>query len=386
MVQSPKLKSAAKQPAAEISSSIPTSFPAKPISTIKLPGLQAALQKVASARGRFHVQKIAILVRWENDDTGAENDLVTMESILKPVGVQCNRFVISNSDTKPAWSLKEKTNKLLSQCVRSSLPSLFVFYYAGHSGLYDGALYFTSRQKKIIWRSVSGNLECAQSVDSLVILDCCYAAAETRLPDWTTNIHIMAACGAHEIASDRSNRASFTQRLFRAMQNFKGQEKFTTAEWYQQVQLEKPKNCPHAMFEMLSGTGTVSLVFSDASPSRLPRPISGVSQKHVLVKLTLEGQREPRDIVAGFSKAIESLPPNMKVEIRDAFETDASVLFILHMSWEGWVLWTSVTHLDFVGVTLGPTLIARAAIPPIPTSQENILLENLSLKEDKSSF
>ena len=93
MVQSPKLKSAAKQPAAEISSSIPTSFPAKPISTIKLPGLQAALQKVASARGRFHVQKIAILVRWENDDTGAEE----YEEFVENMQSLCEEVLIAGA-------------------------------------------------------------------------------------------------------------------------------------------------------------------------------------------------------------------------------------------------------------------------------------------------
>ncbi|KAJ5125005.1 uncharacterized protein N7515_008830 [Penicillium bovifimosum] len=262
--------------------------------------------------------------------------------------------LIPNSDQTPAWSLQEKLDKLLGQCIRSSLSSLFIFYYAGHGGLHDGALCFTSRHKRIRWRSIIGTLESAQPVDSLVILDCCHAAAAARQPNSTTNIQIIAACGAHEIASERSNRASFTQRLFRAVQRFKGQENFTTAEWYQQVQLEKPKNAPHAVFETLSGTGTISLGFNNASTSRIPRPVSGVSQKHVLVKLTLEGQR---DAVDSFSKAVRSLPANMQVEICSAFETDASIFFIMQMSWEGWLLWTSVIHLDFVGVTLGSDLL-----------------------------
>ncbi|CAI7643425.1 unnamed protein product [Penicillium glandicola] len=375
MSQSPNLKSPAKQPAAAnpSPSTIPISFPTKPISTRKLPDLEASLKKVASARSKFHVRKVGMLIQWENDDTGADNDMVTMESILKPLGVQCDRIVILNSDKTPAWSLQEKLNKILGQCIRSSLPSLFVFYYSGHGGLHDGALCFMSRHKRILWRSIRGTLESAQSVDSLVILDCCHAAAAARQPNSTTNIHIIAACGVQEIASERSNRTSFTQRLFRAVQKFKNQESFTTAEWYQQVQLEKPKNSPHAVFETLSGTGTISLV-----SSRLPRPVSGLSQKHVLVKLTLEGQR---DAVDSFSKAVSSLPPNMKVEICNAFETDASVFFILQMSWEGWVLWTNVVHLDFVGVTLGPDLLPRKVIPPVSASGENHPPEDLSPKE-----
>ncbi|CDM26740.1 hypothetical protein DTO006G1_5110 [Penicillium roqueforti] len=378
MSQLPGLKSPAKQPAAASPSTIPISFPTKPVSTRKLPDLEAALKKVASARSKFHVRKIGILIRWENDETGAENDMVTMESILKPLGVQCNRFVIPNSDKTPAWSLQENLNKLLGQCIRSSLPSLFIFFYVGHGGLHDDALCFTSRHKRILWRSIRGTLESAQSVDSLVILDCCHAAAAARQPNSTTNIHIIAACGVQEIASVRSNTASFTQRLFRAVQKFKNQQNFTTAEWYQQVQVEKPKHAPHAVFETFSGTRAISLAFSDTSRSRLPRPLSGVSQNHVLVKLTLEGQR---DAVDDFSKAVRSLPSNMEVEICNAFETDASVFFILQMSWEGWVLWTSVVHLDFVGVTLGPDLLPRKAIPPASASGENLPPEDVSFKE-----
>ncbi|KAJ5945316.1 hypothetical protein N7516_005484 [Penicillium verrucosum] len=356
MSQPPVLKSPTKGPAAASPSlsSIPISFPTKPISSRKLPDLEAALKKVASARSKFHVRKVGLLVRWENDDAGADNDLVTMESILKPLGVECNTFVISNSEKTPAWNLQEKLRKVLGPCIRSSLPSLFIFYYAGHAGIHDNSLHFTSRHKRIQWDAVRIHLQTAESVDSLVILDCCHAAAAARSPSSTTNIHIIAACGVHEIASERSNCASFTQRLFQAMKKFKDQGNFTTAEWYQQVQLEKPKNVPYAVFETLSGTGTIGLVFSDTSPSCLPRPVSGVSQKQVIVKLTLEGQR---DTVGSFSKAVRSLPPNMKVEVCSAFETDASVFFILQMTWEGWVLWTKAIHLDFVGVTHSPDLL-----------------------------
>ncbi|OQE07861.1 hypothetical protein PENVUL_c012G09169 [Penicillium vulpinum] len=346
MSQLPGSKSPAKQPTAASPSTIPISFPTKPVSTRKLPDLEAALKKVASARSKSYVRKIGILIRWENDETGAENDTVTMESILKPLGVQCDTFVIPNSDKTPAWSLQEKLNKLLGQCIRSSLPSLFIFFYVGHGGLHDNTLCFTSHHKRILWRSIRGTLESAQSVDSLVILDCCHAAAAIRQPNSTTNIHIIAACGVHEIAS--------------------------------QIQVEKPKYAPHAVFETFSGTREISLVFSDTSRSRLPRPLSGVSQKQVLVKLTVEGQR---DAIDSFSKAVRSLPPNMKVEICNAFETDASVFFILQMLWEGWVLWTSVVHLDFVGVTLGPDLLSRKAIPPASASGENLPPEDLSFKE-----
>ncbi|KAJ5125006.1 uncharacterized protein N7515_008831 [Penicillium bovifimosum] len=70
-------QSPAKQPAAASPSpsTIPVSFPTKPSSSRKLPDLEAALQQVASARSKYHVRKIGMLVRWENDTTHAEDDM-----------------------------------------------------------------------------------------------------------------------------------------------------------------------------------------------------------------------------------------------------------------------------------------------------------------------
>lgn len=373
MSQSSNLKSPAKELRAPI-----VSHPIKAAS-IKLPELQETLKKVASARSKFHVRKVGMLVRWENDNTGAEKDLDTMGAIMKSLGVQSNKFIIPKSAEDPSWNLIANFQKLFEQCTKSSLPSLFIFYYAGHAS-YDESLYFTSGDKSILWRTIASHLEAKVSVDSLIILDCCHAGAAARQPASPRNIHLMAACGAHEITSQRSYRTSFTQRLFRAMQAFRTQGSFTTAEWYERLQIERPKNAPYPVFETLSGTGSIGLVWSGSGPSRIPRPMSGVSQKHVLVKLTLEGQR---DAVESFSKAIRQLPPNMKVEICGAFETDASVLLIIHMSWQGWVLWSNVVPLDFIGVALGPALLPRVGIPPVLASEENVPLGNLSLKEKR---
>ncbi|CAI7630674.1 unnamed protein product [Penicillium bialowiezense] len=290
-----------------------------------------------------------------------------METILKLVGIKCFMFSIENAAREPVRGVGEKIKEVLDPLRNSSLPSLFVFYYSGHAAVgKDGVLRFTSHGQE------------AQLMDHLIILDCCHAAAAIREPDAKYNIHIMAAVGAHDTTPAREGRLSFTQRMFRAFYTFKGQEKFTTAEWFEQLQADEPKFAPDAVFETFRGTGAINLIWDDFKPSRLPRPISAVSKKHVLVKFTLEGER---DVVESFSRAVRHLPPNMKVEIRDAFETDASVFFVLQMSWQGWVLWTSITHLEFIGTTLGPSLVSRAAIPPVEASGENITIGTLSLKD-----
>ena len=110
----------------------------------------------------------------------------------------------------------------------------------------------------------------------------------------------------------------------------------------------------------------------------------------------------------------------MKVQISDAYETDQYILLIIGMSWEAWCqVWRKssiftqtrnaftvikrdiihsgrtkpyafarsgslsgihiipskspmVAHLDFVGITLGPSLMSRRLVEvPVPVSDEN---------------
>ncbi|CAG8099339.1 unnamed protein product [Penicillium salamii] len=64
----------------------------------------------------------------------------------------------------------------------------------------------------------------------------------------------------------------------------------------------------------------------------------------------------------------------MKVDIREAFEinsseTDTSTFIILHMLWEAWVLWTQLVHLEFIGITHGPSLLNQHTYLLCPNSR-----------------
>jgi hypothetical protein len=131
-------------------------------------------------------------------------------------------------------------------------------------------------------------------------------------------------------------------RLFRVVQHFKGQSSVSTAALFQEIQRQKPRAAPIAVFETLSGTQPIELVFNDHRPSsRIPRPSSHVNEKHVLVKLTLHGHSQipgHSDVLESFKNAIQDLLLSMKVEISDAYETDQSIFLIIGMSWEAWSL------------------------------------------------
>ncbi|KAJ6177994.1 hypothetical protein N7519_008455 [Penicillium mononematosum] len=70
-------------------------------------------------------------------------------------------------------------------------------------------------------------------------------------------------------------------RLFRAVQHFEGQSSVSTDALFQETQRQKPRSAPSAVFETLSGTQPLRLVFNDHTlSSRIPRRSSHVKEKH----------------------------------------------------------------------------------------------------------
>lgn len=341
-------------------------FPSRSPFIHHLPQLKTALQKVATSRGNVYTKQTALLVNWENDNTGAAEDVKTMQKITEAFGMEPEHYVVKNSDSAPGWTLSHRIHDLLQQGHDMKTKSLFVFYYAGHGTVINDTLSFVSNRKLMLWPEIrsaftSHHYDFMKQVDVLVILDCCHAAYGTR-DQVASTIQVIAACGASETASPRGQKVSFTMRLFRAVQHFRDQSNVTTAALFQELQRLKPRNAPNAVMETLSGAQPIKLIFKNpASPSRIPRPTSHTKDIHVLVKLTVHakpGQTPGHSELWGnFQNAIRDLPPNMQVEVKDAYETDQSVFFVMGMSWEAWSLWTMVTHLDFIGTTIGPSLM-----------------------------
>jgi hypothetical protein len=339
--------------------------------------LKADLQKVAADRGKPYAQKIAILVYWENDNTGAKDDTETMRTVLEGFGIKSIVQILQTTDTIPGLSLSIFIRETLLKYHSPNQNSLFVFYYAGHGTVINGELSFTSARKSVQWKIVHAglfeNLDDLERVDVLGILDCCFAGAATRQQISRTT-QILAACGSDEAAKARSGRISFTQRLYRAVQHFKAQAStMTTADLFQEIQRLKPKAAPRAVLKTLGGTQPIRLDFegavSSATPSRIPIHARDIHEEHVLVKLTLHGER--RHFPEAFTNAIRDLPRNMQVEVTDAYETDQSVFLIMGMSWGAWALWTMVADLDFIGVTIGPSLIHKGLVE-VPEAGENL--------------
>ncbi|KAJ5160173.1 uncharacterized protein N7482_007177 [Penicillium canariense] len=202
----------------------------------------------------------------------------------------------------------------------------------------------TSGAAKVEWQPIHEQLlgcdnDLFENIDILVILDCCFAGLASRTESRRT-LQILSAC-----AADSKTRA----------------RPISVPALFQFIEDHKPKEAPHSLLKTLGGTSTIVLIPQSSQTQRLlpTLPPNMHTRTSVLVKLVLDGK--PSDMARLFQSAISDLPSRLHVEVKDAYETDASVGFILGLSWESLALWGMVADLEIIMVTLGPSLIHTLA-------------------------
>jgi hypothetical protein len=94
----------------------------------------------------------------------------------------------------------------------------------------------------------------------------------------------------------------------------------------------------------------------------------------VLVKLALDGRC--RETTKMFRDTIQQLPGNLTIALVDAYETDASALVLVRISWHVWVRFSEVRDLEVIGVIIGNSLMHEldtvGTMHPINQAGENI--------------
>ncbi|KAJ5135720.1 uncharacterized protein N7515_004998 [Penicillium bovifimosum] len=167
-----------------------------------------------------------------------------------------------------------------------------------------------------------------------------------------------------------------------------GKISVSTDEIFHAVQNETPRGCYMPRFSCHTGVTPIVLPFRVTSTSIPPspgisssghassssiglashsRPLSQLPsgrETHVLVLLVLEGN--PKRVVQGFENGVENLPAKFKVEITDAYETNASAGVFVRMTWEAYARFSSTVELDELLPVIGPSLIHTHELHEIP--------------------
>ncbi|KAJ5152749.1 uncharacterized protein N7482_009227 [Penicillium canariense] len=352
-----------------------------------LPTLKADIQKVVDARGSTYTTISALLVMWEADDTDAASDVSSMSALLTDqFGITPTICKLGRSDRTPAWTLAGEIHSLLQKNhtpTAAEAKSLFIIYYVGHAthNISNGLVFCSSGGKDLPWDAIHLELFAKdaklQHVDSLAILDCCYAGSARAVS--TRSMQILAAAGPTEQARSRTSGASFTARFGGAVRSLKaqGMHIITIAAIWAEVERQKPNpNTPTSQLSVLGGSYPISLPFKKGrvmSPtSRIPIAArSNIRDRHILVSLTLDGRH--KDATKEFTDAIQKLPGRLKITLVDAYETDASALILARMSLEVWATFSHHVDFDFVGIIIGPSLVHGVdTLQPVNKTGENI--------------
>lgn len=82
------------------------------------------LKRVAADRGNIHTQRVAIFVRWGNDNTGAEKDAITMGQVMDIFDIRCTHHTLKITDSMPGWALANKIHKMILDYCKSKLHSM----------------------------------------------------------------------------------------------------------------------------------------------------------------------------------------------------------------------------------------------------------------------
>ena len=333
---------------------------------IKLPDLKASLQTAVNDRGKTYEKKKAIILFYEDDDTKASEDAMSLSNCLADVfGISPIIQELEKNDASPADTVTD----LIHDTIRDIRPSthsssLIVFAYIGHAYIDSTSnltLSSASGKQTVEFNTIKSELflykETLKNIHSLGIMDCCYASGVRGKVNRTCQV--LAACGRHETARSRTAGITFTLRFAAAARRLQRSETLlaTVPRILQELQDNKPPLAPNAKLHHFGGS-VIALPFKEVGLTNLSFQNLSLSssrrKQSIMVQLTLDG--EPRTVVDQFKGVISSLPADFELKLLDAYETDASALLILRMNWESWARIPN-TELKITGIIMGPSLL-----------------------------
>ncbi|KAJ5407706.1 hypothetical protein N7509_001589 [Penicillium cosmopolitanum] len=392
----PKLASPAPAPApaSPTSPTSPTSSVSSGrLSKIPLPQLKQRIQLAINARTDGYATASAIIVYWEDDDTGAEADAKILESTFKNLlGIEADMWKIPDTELMPTLSLHSKIVNMMmdDHPAENPLQTLFIFAYIGHGdiisvgGKSEHVFKSLKPGRHIFWSRVRDFMDDTYT-SILAILDCCKSGLGGVTNPLAPAVQVLAACLASEQARGRGipRATTFTQRLAGQLDwADKFKETFINTETlFQRLQLTRSQDSPTPVLQQNGGLKPILLNFKkkpaprSPSPSRIPRPkLPKPDAQHVLVKLTLTGPEAEN--IEDFENFIKRLPAPFHVRVVDAFKSSSS-LVIMRMRWETWARLSTVLDLEPIGAINGDSLLrgtASASAPEVRQVGENLPL------------
>ncbi|KAK8164954.1 hypothetical protein BKA80DRAFT_77098 [Phyllosticta citrichinensis] len=223
-----------------------------------------------------------LLIYWEGDNKSFEREAMHLEAVFREqFGFYTERYAIPLFPDTPARSAKELEVRLEEWANEYEGPDkLSIIYYGGHGEKNGHSMNISSKAGAFF--KADGLLRPlkAKDTDTLVIVDCCYAAhafPENRCGK--RKFELLSCVPPEEEALGPTHASSFSGGLTRALSalrkehGFKG---FTTSDLYREVYFASPLSKKPFLFDCSSKNfGYIRIIpFAprSSSPQTMPEP------------------------------------------------------------------------------------------------------------------
>ncbi|KAJ8096676.1 hypothetical protein POJ06DRAFT_297659 [Lipomyces tetrasporus] len=321
--------------------------------TIPIEEFETKLRETVEARGATYQHDKALILRFEDDASGADQDAYTLSSCMHDVfGIDdVEDFAIDKTSQSPRFDVLERIVAKVRQLLGAR--SLLIIAYIGH-GIIDMEsnglqLLSESGSQKIDWSLIHESI-LASTDGSLQNLDVLARA-----------VQILAASDRHSKVRSRTDGVSFTQRFRQAAYALKhaGNLSVNVESIFGELQRLKPSKAPDAVYNIIGNAHLLVLPLchrSSSNPGNLEE--SSSNETSVLFKISLTGR--PSDVILkDFQQLSNTIPPEFKVTVERAYESN-SVLLICRASWETFARIRATLDCVFVGAIKGPCLVQDA--------------------------
>ncbi|KAK9483552.1 hypothetical protein V1527DRAFT_472748 [Lipomyces starkeyi] len=340
-------------------SSAPTS------ANIPIHELRVKLQEAVAARGASYQGIKVFIFRFEDDATGADQDAITLSGCMQDVfGIDdVEDFAIEKTSKFPGWDIRERIAANINQLMLAR--SLLIIAYIGHAivDMESKRLQLISENgiQKMFWSTIhefclTSTADFMQNLDVLALLDCCYAGSAVRAGG-SRSVQLLAACDGRSTVRSRKDGVTFIPRFRRAAYTLHnaGNLSVTVESLFGELQRSKTSTTPDAVHKIIGNARPLVLPFKQGTSSTLRQSLSSSVETNVLFKISLAGGHDGA-ILREFVRLTERIPPEFKITVENAYESN-SVVLLCRGSWETFVRLGSTLDCVFVASVKGPSLV-----------------------------
>ncbi|DAA75710.1 TPA_exp: Uncharacterized protein A8136_1432 [Trichophyton benhamiae CBS 112371] len=314
---------------------------------------QGTLERYVQQRHRYYQHLSAFAIRFEEDHTGAEQDLPNFKSLVRALGIDSvEECVLLASDRTPGWTIISKLREHLlgglQQCLHPKFGRyLVIIHYSGH-GTYkpeQGLWFHANPQSKpfftlnTLTEAVSINSQQSDvSMGAVFIIDSCEIGSARLTVRVDDTFELLAAVPEQKTTfatSGRQNqKQTFTAKLANAAAIAQGKARSVDfAELLDSAYSLSSAKFP--VHKLLSGSVSIRVKFSGLAHSSLPQPQPPASLPlsmkvpakvlfscHFLEDSASEATKKLRSW-------IELLDPEIGLQVTGVFQTESTVLILL---------------------------------------------------------